>query len=217
MENTIQSLPSLGILLQETWGFYKARFVTLMGVLLPSAVLFGLSTAGDVDSGLSTILAVVSAIASLWTMTALNYAIVHTEINDIMQAYSLSYKMTSSRVWISILGSLIVMGGVLLFIIPGIIFAMWYFAAEFLLFTDGLTGMNALRASKALVTGRTWGVFWRLSIGGLIISVPTLLVASVPIFGVLVYIATAPLTTIYAYILFKHMKGGVMPVTIVTS
>src|SRR5690606_4456856 len=59
---------------------------------------------------------------------------------------------------------LIVFGGFLLLIIPGIIFSVWYaFAALYIaLEARGLTVGQVLKDSKRIVLGRWWGTVWRL-------------------------------------------------------
>lgn len=65
---------------------------------------------------------------------------------------------------VSVLVSLIILGGSLLFLIPGLIFTVWYsFAVNEVIF-DEKTGAAALRASKNLVVGRWWTIFGRIII-----------------------------------------------------
>lgn len=79
---------------------------------------------------------------------------------------------SSNLIWPVILASFLVglsvIGGTLLFIIPGIIFAVWYSFTSYAVIFEGLQGLNALRASKSLVVGRWWPIAWRLAITALI-------------------------------------------------
>jgi len=65
---------------------------------------------------------------------------------------------------------IIFLGGLILFVIPGLIFAVWFAFSQQSLVLDGEKDMNALAASKTLVTGRFFSVVWRLLGGPLIIG-----------------------------------------------
>lgn len=69
-----------------------------------------------------------------------------------------------SFIWISLLAGVIVFGGTLLLIIPGLIFSLWYLFASTHLIVDGTRGYAALKASRALVVGRWWAVLWRVAV-----------------------------------------------------
>lgn len=68
----------------------------------------------------------------------------------------------------SILAGLIILGGMILFIIPGIIFSIWYAFVLYAVALDNNTATGSLKASKDLVTGRWWSVFWRLLAPGFV-------------------------------------------------
>jgi hypothetical protein len=60
------------------------------------------------------------------------------------------------------------LGGTLLLIIPGIIFAVWYSFTSYAVIFEVLKGLNAMRASKSLVVGRWWPILWRLAVATLV-------------------------------------------------
>lgn len=70
-------------------------------------------------------------------------------------------KMVPSYLWISILAGLIVTGGFILFIVPGIYFAILFSFAITSLVIDGKKGFGALAHSQALYKGRFWRVIWK--------------------------------------------------------
>lgn len=63
---------------------------------------------------------------------------------------------------VGILTGLAVVSGIILFIIPGIIFAIWFGFSFYSVILDNKRGLEALKYSKLLVSGRWWGVVWRL-------------------------------------------------------
>lgn len=71
-------------------------------------------------------------------------------------------KVFWSSLIVSFLMALIVMAGMLLLIIPGIIFAIWYYFAPMAAMLDNEKIIPALKTSQALTKGRFGQVFWRL-------------------------------------------------------
>lgn len=61
--------------------------------------------------------------------------------------------------------------GLLLFIIPGLIFLVWFSFAGIIAVVEG-KGLSALKESKALVVDRFWPVAWRLLIISLLANIP---------------------------------------------
>lgn len=84
------------------------------------------------------------------------------------EAYQKGLKFFLSYLWVYFLVAVIVVGGFLLFIIPGIIFLIWFSLAVVILVFEEKRGMLALFQSKQLIAGRWWGVFWRLLVFNLI-------------------------------------------------
>ena len=62
----------------------------------------------------------------------------------------------------SILSAFFILCGLIFFIVPGIILSIWFAFSTYTVVLDGKKNMNALKTSKALVTGRWWSIFWRL-------------------------------------------------------
>ena len=65
----------------------------------------------------------------------------------------------------TILVELIEVGGLLLLIIPGLIFFVWYEFAYVIVALENTSIMDSLRQSRALSRGRFWQVFWRMFAG----------------------------------------------------
>lgn len=62
----------------------------------------------------------------------------------------------------SFLVTFVVMAGTLLFIIPGIIFALWYYFSTYATMLDNQKPFAAMKFSRSLVVGRFGQVLWRL-------------------------------------------------------
>ena len=72
---------------------------------------------------------------------------------------------------VSLLTTLIVFGGLILLIIPGLIFALWYiFATYVMMLEDKKKITECLSESKRLVVGRWWAISWRFFLPGAILG-----------------------------------------------
>lgn len=244
-------LLSASALFGQAWEIYKKRWGTLTGiVLIPLIILtivisllgiFGVAFMLPIilgASGLSPILlvvllpilvavfVVVALLIQAWSQTALVYAIKDREENiGIIESYRRARGKVFSYLWVIILSGLVLMGGAVLLIVPGIIFMVWFSMAMLVVVVENQKGMNALLVSREYVRGHWGSVFWRLIFIGLCAAllswgitflVATMLkVVAIPylstIISVLVNAVVTSIAVAYAYSLYsnlKSLKGG---------
>jgi len=79
-----------------------------------------------------------------------------------------------------VLVGLAVFAGILLLIVPGIIFAVWFFAAIYIVVGENKGAFAAMSESKNLVSGLTWEVLWRF-IAGILLLIVVSIVVSIPL------------------------------------
>lgn len=83
-----------------------------------------------------------------------------------------SYRFGTARMWsillVSVLTGLAVAGGIILLVIPGLIFLTRFAVAVPVLVVEGKRGRAALSRSWNLVIGQSWPVFGTLLVAGLI-------------------------------------------------
>lgn len=233
------SLPKATAMLGEAWSLYKPRMGTFLGItIMPGVVLAGLFivlASGGLVLGpvlfspkltalgvgllilFAILFVVVVLISQMWGQTALLSAIKDSrETIGIKDAYRRSWSKILSYWWVSLLASFVTVGGFLLFLIPGIIFAVWFSLALFVFISEDVQGMNALLKSREYVKGRWWSIFWRFLFIGLlflIVSMIPLLIFSVlkiPYLGEISRFAIGlfltPLIMIYAFLVYGHLK-----------
>ena len=118
---------------------------------------------------------VTGSLVSLWISLAFIKALAQTinkePIEDPLKEIHESIKYILPALIASILTGLAVLGGLILFIIPGIIFAIWLAFTMYSVVLDNTSGVEALHHSKELVRGRWVDVFWRLLAPGAIFGV----------------------------------------------
>lgn len=99
-------------------------------------------------------------------------------------------------------------GGLILLVIPGIIFGIWFAFASFMFVDKSLGIKDSMSKSRELVKGRFWQVFYRLLIFGLFSSLVSVVASAVPfgIGSVAVTLAGA-LFVLPSYLLYKELSG----------
>ena len=179
-------------LLKKSFEIYKSRFWALTGIsAVPSLLMFffalaSLAFLAEMQKflGLPFILIIgllwllVALSVQFWSQISLLYAIKdRNEKIGIKEAFRRGWGKMNSFAWVLILTGFITMGGSMLFMIPGIIFSIWFVFASYILVNENIGGMNALMKSKAYVQGHWWSVFWRFLALGLIFIGPFIALA----------------------------------------
>ncbi|MDD4995317.1 MAG: hypothetical protein PHW53_02555 [Patescibacteria group bacterium] len=178
-----------GELIKKSWSIYFANFKTLILIavwsLIPAVAMILVVLIPQELWILSMLLAIVAGIGTmivgLWvfaTMTAIIAKIYDGEQYDVKAISQNAWTKIIPLLWVSILTGFAVFGGTLLFLIPGIIFAVWFTFSSVINVLEGTRGTAALKQSKQLVTGKWWAVLWRL-------------VACYFVYGIIFYIVTA--------------------------
>ena len=119
------------------------------------------------------------------------------------EVLEISWKNLWSFFWVSILVGLAVMGGFILIVIPGFIFAVWFYFSVYVFVFEGLKGTSALKRSKQLVNGYFWPIFGRV----LLLSLAVGIVGAIPSFGPIIStFFSAPFAVVYMYTLYDNVK-----------
>lgn len=246
-------LISVTDLIKQTFRFYTQHFGLILKyllfvigawllIVLNSGIGFNISAFETLNGQrvsivISLLLQVVFLIISYIVLLAFKRGMAHivrgtlptSVFKEILQTRKIFWK----AIGVSILYGLAIISGSLLIIVPGIIFALWFYFSRFAVILDNQRPMEAMKFSKKIVTGRFGAVLWRL-------CAPTLIY--VLVFGsiswailtpgeyfwastgnVPVYILTAALTTIFNFLiipittitpilLYEHLKATPEPI-----
>lgn len=183
-------LISVSMILENIWSIYKnhwRKFIIFSAFLfIPTLAASVLGLVGVITDSLapnsqlfSNVLTAIILVAGLvfyiWSTIALALAL-NTIIKQEAQArWQAVYNEAAPKIWpfiyTNVLSTLIIIGGTILLIIPGIIFAVWYAFVTYSVVLSGKAGFMALKDSKALVTGRWWAIVWRLVAPGFVLTV----------------------------------------------
>lgn len=229
---------------KKSWQIFKGNYLYLwkiVGWLLIPVILLGILAWVDARLGSSFVnysvsiylaLTALAFVLGLWVNIVLARLIFHALQQTPVDRKSLTreaWRDTISYLWISILVGLIVMAGTFLFVVPGLIFAVWYSFALLIFVLEGAKGYEALKKSKILVSGRFWPVVWRWFVPHFIYGLILIILIGVPVLSIglftkfagftsqsypwwvglwqsVVTILTAPLSVGFGVVMYSSLK-----------
>lgn len=167
-------------LLKDAWSIFKLHWQILVGIAVIPLLLNPLSQL--LMSGIGSVLGLVLGFIILIAAIVLSIAMQGALINAIKQysdnpsvvlsikgQYVFGFKYFWSFLLVILIESLVIFGSFSLFVIPGIIVAIYVSFYTMTLFVDDKRGFSALTESYSVVKGRWWRVLGRFLILGLII------------------------------------------------
>ncbi len=209
--------PTLFYLLLDT-----LSYVSLHGVSGHPLVVFAQIIERTVP--LTILLYSIALILQTFTTAALLSAITDTKITTVHGAYQVGSKKILSLWWVTILSFLIVGGGFLLFVIPGILFSVWFTFSQYVLFTEKKKGMDALLTSREYVRGYFWQIAIRIIFIALIAAALSSIAGYISLLfqnGLVSQIAqsivsliTIPLVMLFQYKLYENVRSATPDITI---
>lgn len=143
-------------------------------------------------------------IISLWLQVALVFSI--KEPNGQIDIKTLLFSVKDKIVpyfWVTFLKGLMVLGGFILLIIPGIIFSVWFCLVEYAFVFEGKKGFSASWRSKELVKGYGWAVLGRL----LAFMFLAMIISFIPRVGEIInMLFVMPFGIFYMYCIYEDLK-----------
>lgn len=166
---------------------------------------------------------IVSALLQAAIMKAAAQAIVGDPV-DVTASYQWGMRKIGPVIWISLLIGLIVAGGFLLLIIPGIIFMVFLSVAIPALVVENQRGTGAISRSWNLVKGSWWFVLGFVVVTGIITSVVSSVIGAIggsSWFGIWITDAvaqmiTGPFAALVSIILYVELRARHEALTVET-
>ena len=129
------------------------------------------------------------------------------------ESYAFGFRRFFSVLWISILVGLIVVGGLILLIIPGIIFAVKLTTAIPALVVEGKRGSEAIGRSWNLTKGAFWHVLGAVVVAGLLTGVISSIISGpfnqwfmAGLFSGIAMAITMPFSTLVIVLLYTDLR-----------
>lgn len=159
-------------LISQAWHLYRKNFDTFLPPMVILALFAVLGVAIDTlqypfKPTIDVIVMVLLLLASIWlnvVFIKITDKVLSGEKVDINLIYKESYARSPRYFWVEVVYTLIVLGGSILLIVPGLIFATWFFFSRVIVILgDRSKKINEiLTESKELFRGRFGNTLWRL-------------------------------------------------------
>lgn len=205
-------------LLGKTWSVYKNKLWLAIGILVaPVALMALVSLVGQ--SVWAPVISLIATLVMFLAQGALILLFLNREPGlDIKTAYKNAWSKYWSLLWIAILTAFITVGGFWLFIIPGIIFTIWFMFSMVVLMAEGERGMKALVKSREYVRDLFWPVLGRYLVIAVLVMVAYAILGTIIVAilsnGVwsaflvnLIMLFVIPAAVIYQVLLYEDLKA----------
>jgi len=235
---TKPQLPSFFALLNDTFKVYGQKLKPLLIIALCCYILMTAAVAIIILIGMIASLIVATTnnliatlIVSIVAIIAMTFFVLYffswisaatiIVLKDRQETFGLREALKRAKpyampsLWVGVLSAAILFFGYVFFIIPGIIFSIWFLFSRYAVIADDKKGMEALLKSRDYGRGNFWNIFLLVALG--IVSmlfidsiIQPLNKAAGPqtenivnfIFGFLI----SPVATIYYYLIFENLK-----------
>jgi hypothetical protein len=218
------------VLIKNIWSRYSGNFIALLLASLPLGVTMALGNIVNAFFPLSYLETAIPlprlAVIGIYALAVLIYGILclicsislylnanhlfENQKTEIKKSFGQSVSLFLPVLWVSILRSLIVIGGTILLIVPGVIWGLRYMYAEQTVMFEGKRGSKALTRSREITEGKLFTLFIDIIAIGIILAGAILILSwgitlFLSIIGVLVYNMTGSETTltILSYVVFS--------------
>jgi hypothetical protein len=164
----IKPLPRVSDLMKDSFNFVIKRLDLAALLIIPSAFMLSASTVLEQYEGqiAITITAVaillVAFVVYVLHMMAVLFVVANNGRPTYKPAIQFAFKNLIPFLALSLVLSLVLWGGLIMFIIPGLIVGVSTYFAQLVFIHEGQRGMSALLASRAVVSGRWWLVAGKL-------------------------------------------------------
>lgn len=212
-------LRSIEQLFSDSWGIFKERFGTLLGLYLLPILLMLVIIGVFAGIGLLLALAVpdlraafiatgtligvlIGIIVVFWGFAGFTFAVADQGLG-MQDALTKGWQRLGAFVWLYTVIGYVITGGFLLFFIPGIIFLVWFAFAQFILVNDDDRGMNAMLKSKEYVKDRWFDVFLRL----LVVWLASVAISIVPFIGPVLSVCFFPFVMIFVNLVYQDLRA----------
>ena len=208
-------LAFVGSLFQNVLFKVETEEITIGGTtvetITSSRGFFAFLAATMIVAALAYVMAFV--LQSIWVRAAAQ-AVLGDPV-DAQASYRYGFKRFGSVALIAILSGLIIFGGLLLFVIPGFIFAVFLSLVIPALVVENRRGADALGRSWNLVSGSFWHVLGTVLVAGILAAVVSGLIGALGgsnfflswIFGSIGQIITTPFTALVSVILYLDLRA----------
>jgi hypothetical protein len=195
------------------------NFLVTVALMVPITILVGYLGKESLIQGFGpTTTIFIPTIALVLGMAVWGFLIqaaIIVSVSRVVSGETLGVKETLKFAWgklgkyflTHLLTSLITLFGFILLIIPGIVFAVWFAFSQYIVIGQNVGPIEAIKASKKLISPNFWPVFGRLAAIMATFTIAQLVLSSLKFFGVMAVTLFSPLWVLAPYLLYQELRG----------
>jgi hypothetical protein len=221
----MQKLSSPWLLVKKSFTIFFEKnnltyFLKLYAILVPFAifsqyqqqVMLNDDDLKNVGLGIAALVVAISyLVLSVWvyvTAVLSVRSIVAGKVPDLRETLMEGWRKLWKASLVGFVPGLIVLLGLVLLIIPGVVFAVWYYFSQFLFLDKDLGVKASLAGSKALVAGRFWAVLGRLVVVAFILGLGNVILSTIPYLGAVAVSLLGGLYIIPSFLLYRELEAS---------
>jgi hypothetical protein len=170
-------MPSVIDLLRKSFLFYRTHFILFAGyaawLLLLYAGIILVNLSGQPENIwiqiTTTFFELLQFFLASWVAVIVilltKELLIENKQISLLSIQETAWKYFPSVLFVSILQTTVIFGGIILFIIPAFIFSIWFSFTQMAVLLDNQKGIRALSFSRECVRGHFWSVAWRIFLG----------------------------------------------------
>jgi hypothetical protein len=205
-------------LIRESWQKYIKQFSELIWIPIIPSLILAIADYLNVFSdpflkGIGDLMTVVGVLFSILSTLALIYAAHNGK--QFNESYRYAEENFLKYIWVMILSFVIVVGGMFLFVVPALIFIVWFSIAGYVFVVEGSRGLGAILKSKEYFRGYFWPLVLRLAVAALIAFAVALLAgllgyaggqSGIIAFSFIFQILLTPFLVVYELSIYNNLR-----------
>lgn len=210
--------------IKEAWAIYSKKenfifFARIMAVLSIIAFTIGMVNGyffpadylknGDFSNTPLFIgfivISILSIVFGLWSQSTSYFAVIKMGEPE-KEVFKIGFKKIGKYLLVTLVLGIIIFFGLILLVIPAIIFGIWYSFTLLLVLDKDMGIGEALKISKEMVNGKFWKILGRSAVFGLFSIVISIVVSIVPFVGEFAVSFLSPLFMLPFYLLYRDLS-----------
>ncbi len=210
--------------IKEAWAIYTKKenfvfFAKIMAVLVILSTTIGfvsnyfypvdyiknIDYSDYIRVGGYVLISIMAFLLSIWSDSTTYMAIFNMGVDE-KTIFRLGYKNMWRLFLIFLVNGLIIFVGLILLVIPAIIFGIWYSFSVYLVLDKNMGIRESLKVSKQMVKGKFWKVLGWNIVFGLVGFLASILLVLIPYAGPLIISFIAPLFILPSVLLYRDLS-----------
>lgn len=155
------------------------------------------------------LISILSIVFGLWSQSTSYFAVIkmgNPPAGGEKEVFKIGFKKIGKYLLVTIVLGIIIFFGLILLVIPAIIFGIWYSFTLLLVLDKDMGIGEALKKSKEMVNGKFWKILGRSAVFGLFSIVISIVVSIVPFVGEFAVSFLSPLFMLPFYLLYRDLS-----------